>query len=67
MIWQVRCGAARRVMQRSGRFGWGLAGAVRQVTSCSDGFGRGTLGFGRFGGFGSGGLRWVKAVCGLFC
>ena len=29
MIWQVRCVTARRVMQRSGRFGWGLAGAVR--------------------------------------
>ena len=36
-------------MQRSGRFGWGLAGAVRQVMQCSDGFGRGTLGFGRCG------------------
>ena len=46
---------------------FGRCGAVRQVTSCSDGFGRGTLGFGRYGGLDSGGLRRAKMGCGLFC
>ena len=67
MIWQVRCVGVRCVVLRLVPFRCGRCGAVRQVTQCSDGFGRGTLGFGRFGGFGSGGLRRVKAVCGLFC
>ena len=37
---------------------------MRQVTSCSDGFGRGTLGFGRYGGLDSDGLWRAKTGCG---
>ena len=32
---------------------------MRQVTSCSDGLGRGTLGFGRYGPFGFVKFWWV--------
>ena len=48
-VWQVGCVCVRCVLLRLVPFRCGRCGAVRQVTQCSDGFGRGTLGFGRCG------------------